>query len=372
MTQLLAPGQPAPWFKAAALGGNPSYVFDTSAGRWQLLLLLGTAEPADSQAALALVAANRDLFDDTYANFFGVTVNPDDAAQGRIAQQLPGIRWFLDYDRAVSRQFRAISEGEGAAVYHPHWLLLDPMQRIRSVAAVQDGAAIMAELRAVLAAPAEDMNAPVLVVPGVLPPEVCRHLIDLYEAQGGEDSGFMREVDGVTVARLDYAHKRRSDCLIEDPQLIDQLKTLCRLSLVPMIKRAFQFDVTRIERFIVACYEGDNGGHFRAHRDNTTKGTAHRRFACTINLNAEDYDGGDLRFPEFGPRTYRAPTGGAVVFSCSMLHEARPVTRGKRYAFLPFFYDNEGARIREANMAHISPEFQGYRSGLSNDEEAQG
>ena len=86
-------------------------------------------------------------------------------------------------------------------------------------------------------------------------------------------------------------------------------------------------------------------GHFRPHRDNTTKGTAHRRFAVTINLNADEYEGGDLCFPEFGPRTYRAATGGAVVFSCSLLHEARPVTLGKRYAFLPFLYDDEAANI---------------------------
>ena len=88
---------------------------------------------------------------------------------------------------------------------------------------------------------------------------------------------------------------------------------------------------------------------FRAHRDNTTAGSAHRRFACTINLNAEDYDGGELRFPEFGPQTYRAPTGGAVVFSCSLLHEATPVRRGNRYAFLPFFYNEPAAKIRQQN-----------------------
>ena len=93
----------------------------------------------------------------------------------------------------------------------------------------------------------------------------------------------------------------------------------------------------------------ESGGFFKPHRDNTTAGTAHRRFAVTINLNAGDYEGGDLRFPEFGSRTYRAPTGGAVVFSCALLHEATPVTRGKRYAFLPFLYDDEareGARGR--------------------------
>lgn len=101
-------------------------------------------------------------------------------------------------------------------------------------------------------------------------------------------------------------------------------------------------------------YDGGSGGFFRPHRDNTTLGTAHRRFACTINLNTQAYAGGDLRFPEFGPRTYRAPTGGAVVFSCAMLHEATPVTAGTRYAFLPFFYDEQAARQREQNTHSLT------------------
>ena len=37
--------------------------------------------------------------------------------------------------------------------------------------------------------------------PNVFEPELCQHLIDLYEQHGGEESGFMREVDGKTVAR---------------------------------------------------------------------------------------------------------------------------------------------------------------------------
>ena len=47
----------------------------------------------------------------------------------------------------------------------------------------------------------------------------------------------------------------------------------------------------------------------------------HRRFAVSLNLNTGDYEGGCLRFPEFGPHLYVAPAGGAVVFSCSLLHE---------------------------------------------------
>ena len=107
-----------------------------------------------------------------------------------------------------------------------------------------------------------------------------------------------------------------------------------------------------MERYLIGCYAA-GAGHFRPHRDNTTKGTAHRQFAVTINLNAGDYDGGDLRFPEFGTRTYCAPTGGAIVFSCSLLHEATPVTRGKRYAFLPFLYDEDAAILREQNNPHL-------------------
>ena len=96
-----------------------------------------------------------------------------------------------------------------------------------------------------------------------------------------------------------------------------------------------------MERYLVACYEA-GAGHFRPHRDNTTRGTAHRRFAVTINLNAEEYEGGELRFPEFGTETYRAPTGGAIVFASSLLHEVTLVTRGRRYVFLAFFVDRPG------------------------------
>lgn len=364
---MLAPGQPVPWFHAAALSGNPRYAIDTAAGRWAVMLFLGDGAHPNGASALRLLAANRALFDDHNACFFGVSTCPDDVAERRIAQALPGVRWFLDHDYAVSKACDATGAKGGAATYEPHWLLLDPMLRVRSRAALADGEQIMAELRALLAGPPGLPTAPVLVVPGVFPPALCRHLIGLYEADGGTASGFMRDVDGVTTTVHDPRHKRRADFILRDQQLIDGLKARLLVALFPIIQRAFQFEVTRVERSIVCCYDAEEGGHFRPHRDNTTVGTAHRRFACTLNLNAEEYDGGDLRFPEFGPQTYRAPTGGAVVFSCSLLHEARPVTRGRRYAFLPFLYDEEAARLRDRNLAQVSPELQTYRSGLASE-----
>lgn len=355
MANLLLPGDQAPWFHAPALSGNPRYAFDTAAGRPILLLFAGRAAHPAIAPALRLLAQHRSLFDDQHACFFGVSTDPNDVATGAVAQQLPGIRWFLDHDGTVSRLYGALDDANSKTEYRPHWLVLDTTMRVCGRFPVSAGEQAIAALNAQIAAPDEYPAAPVLIVPRVFEPALCQRLIDLYEANGGEESGFMREENGLTVERVDYQHKRRSDYHIEDAALLEQLRARLVRFLLPQIKRALGWQATRIERWMVACYDGDNGGgHFRAHRDNTTKGTAHRKFACTINLNAADYDGGNLCFPEFGTRTYRAPTGGAVIFSCSLLHEAKPVTRGKRYAFLPFLYDEEGAKLREANLKFLA------------------
>lgn len=365
MNKPLVPGDFAPWFCAPVLGGSPRFHFHTIAGRPILLLFLHSAALPSSQEPLGIVAQHRALFDDEQASFFGVSSDPADADQGRIASSIPGIRWLLDHDMAVARQFGVVHNLDGQDRYAPQWILLDAMLRVVRPFPIDQGAAALAALNALTGTGAELSTAPVLIVPRIIDPAVCRQLIDLYDAQGGQDSGFMQERDGMTALTLDHAYKRRSDCQITDPALLKHLKYRLFHALRPAIRRAFQFDATRVERWLVACYNGKGeGGHFRAHRDNTTKGTAHRKFAVTINLNAEDYDGGDLRFPEFGARSYRAPTGGAAVFSCGLLHEALPVTRGKRYAFLPFLYDDAGAQLREANLAFVEPDLRYYRSGL--------
>lgn len=355
-TALLDIGEAVPWFRAPALSGNPQYGFDSAAGRPILLLFLGSGRWAPGRAALASIARHRRLFDDERASFFGITIDAEDAAQGRIAQQIPGIRWFLDYDAAISSAYGATRAGTSNDHYIPHWLLLDTTLRVVARAPITEGERVIAALRTMIARQPEQSHAPVLTVPRVFEPELCRRLIELYEQNGGKESGFMRQNGEKTVGHIDHSFKRRSDYNIADPDLRVVLADRVKRRLLSQIERAFQFKATRIERWIVACYDAETGGFFRAHRDNTTAGTAHRTFACSINLNAGDYEGGDLRFPEFGQRTYRAPTGGAVIFSCSLLHEATAVTKGKRYAFLPFFYNEAGAEMRTQNLKALAPD----------------
>ena len=120
-------------------------------------------------------------------------------------------------------------------------------------------------------------------------------------------------------ARTQYHRDPRPRVMGADQEIAEDspLRKACMARvhdrLVPEILKAYQFRATRIERYLVACYEAETGGHFRAHRDNTTKGTAHRRFAVSINLNSE-FEGGELSFPEYGRQLYRPDRGEALAF----------------------------------------------------------
>jgi predicted 2-oxoglutarate/Fe(II)-dependent dioxygenase YbiX len=344
----------APWFHARALQGNPRYAFDTVGGRHVLMLFFDSASDPASAAALALVRRHHIVFDDAHACFFGITNTPDDETNGLIEPRLPGIRYFLDFDRAIAEKYRFATPTSGETPDPRCWLLIDPMLRIIGRFPLDQGELAIRTTVALSRSPSPVDNAPALVVPNLLEPQLCKHLIALYLDGQPEASGFMSEVAGKTAVLHDPAHKIRKDYLIEDAPLMRLLGGIVASRLAPVIERAFQFRASRMERYLIAGYEADEGGHFAPHRDNTTKGTAHRRFAVTINLNAEDYEGGDLSFPEFGARRYRAPTGGAVVFSCSLLHQALPVTKGTRYAFLPFLYDDAAANLRDANNRFLA------------------
>lgn len=343
----LMAGTAAPWFHAQT-HARPDYAFSSVAGHYVLLAFFPEAGP-ERDEAMALFRRNRKLFDEQNRLFYGVIRDPE--LFGVLQEEIPGIRWFFDPEGQIAELFRLRRE-DGST--EPQWVLLDPSLRLLFSARLEDGERCF-RIVASTGRPSEHagvpMHAPVLIVPRVLEPPLCRQLIDYYETHGGQASGVMREVDGKTVPVLDD-FKKRSDAHIMDADLQATLRHRISNRLLPEIRKAFQFNVTRMERYIVARYDAEDGGYFRAHRDNTTKGTAHRQFACSINLNAEEFVGGDLRFAEFGDRTYRPPTGGAVIFSCTLLHEATRVTQGTRYAFLPFFYDDEHAKIREQN-AHL-------------------
>ena len=367
---LLTPGDPAPRFRQRS-GANPAYAFDTAAGRYLILCFLGSGGDSHAQQAISGVRSRPDLFDDAKAAFFAISNDPADEIGERLDEQVPGYRLFWDFDRSVARLYGAVDRddaGGPAVEVRRMWVVLDPILRVLRVipfAADQSDIAALIAYVAALPPPERfagfELQAPIIVLPNIFEPALCTELIARYEASGGAPSGFMREVDGKTVLINDPAHKRRRDHDITDRAMIETLQARIRRRVVPEIARVHQFQVTRMERYLVACYGADERGHFQPHRDNTTRGTAHRRFAVSINLNA-DFEGGELWFPEYGPRGFRMPAGAAAIFSCSLLHAVRPVTSGQRYAFLPFLYDDQAAREREANNVHLGDGIGAYRA----------
>jgi predicted 2-oxoglutarate/Fe(II)-dependent dioxygenase YbiX len=343
-------GEHVPWFSAPLIGGG-QFDLHVSAGRWVVLSFLGS--PAYPRAAEELSKLLRDaeLFADNHLVAGCVfTGQPQDA------EELAGVGsdalfFIADYDGAISRSFGALDA--------PRTVILDPM--LRAVADIAwdfpqgHGETVHNVLRSL---PAVDESAgvpimaPALIVPRVFSFELCDFLMQFYQDQGGKESGFQFDVDGKTTTLLDWRFKRRSDVGVVVPEVRELVRQHIARRLVPEIERYFQFPATRMDRYVVACYDSKVGGHFHRHRDNLNAGAQHRRFAVSINLN-NDFGGGDLMFPEFGRKLYRPPVGGALVFSCGALHQVTPVTSGRRFAFLAFLYGEEDARRREANNSRL-------------------
>jgi peroxiredoxin len=357
----LLSGDPAPWFRQRSFA-NPRYPIHAAAGRYLVLCFFGSAADPLAQAAIEMALKRQDIFDDTHCSFFGVSLDPGDESEQRVADRYPGYRFLWDFDAQVSELYGVVPHdadmAQKRAGVRRLCFVLDPTLRVLKVLPLTDTGDMPALLSylAELPQPSRftgiELQAPILMLPNVFPPEFCRELITLYETQGGTDSGFMREEHGKTILAHDHHHKRREDYDITDLAAVNAARTWIQRRVVPEIAKVHQFHVTRMERCIVGCYRAEQQAHFSPHRDNTTRGTAHRRFAVSINLN-DDFEGGEISFPEYGPRAFKPQPGAALVFSCSLLHAVSTVTRGRLYAFLPFLYDDAAAKVREANKAFL-------------------
>lgn len=179
--------------------------------------------------------------------------------------------------------------------------------------------------------------APVLQVPDVFEPDLCAALIRHLQVDcaGGDVSAVLVLQDGRQVLQVDPSIKQRREVIPRDRQLEARMHERLMRRALPEIARVFNFEVRRRDPFKLLAYP-EGAGYFRAHRDNETPDVAHRRFALSVNLNQGDYAGGEFRYPEFGPHLFSPPTGAALVFSCSVLHEVLPVERGTRFAMTTF------------------------------------
>ena len=220
-------------------------------------------------------------------------------------------------------------------------LLLDRALRVAAQSWPGREADAVARCLAALHALPRETPAPAIVLPNLLSRQMCRHLIELFEVSPTMEGEVARvDASGETRNVVDHGKKHRRDMPIAaDTELHLALQGRLLARCAPEITRAFGVTVTATDRILVARYD-DTGGYFRRHRDNAAQHVAFREFALSLNLNAEEYEGGDLLFPEYNEQPHRPPTGAGLIFSAAVLHEAMPVRRGRRYVLLTFFHRN--------------------------------
>ncbi len=327
----LTPGDRMPDFIFPDQAGTRRQFYQEVTGGPILFLALGDPGPVTAAAWQALLAAESALRE-TGAQLFALIGG---------AGTLPapaGFPVFLDREGRLLKRLLSAQAGAGvqAALY-----LLDPNQRMLS--ALRDGtiATHVTTLAGEIAAwrdrqePRQVLagGAPVLVLPGVLEPALCDTLIAAWREEhreGGFSTG--------TVNTYDQSRKKTLEHIVSDPRLERQVAATLARRIGPELVKVFNYAAPfRFEGHIVMRYGPERQDFFGLHRDNLRQENP-RRFAMSLNLN-DDFEGGELCFPEYSPHGVAMPAGAAAVFSCALLHEAKPVRSGERFVLTNFFCD---------------------------------
>lgn len=356
-TSTLTVGDPAPWFVLPDSNGQNT-VLRSHAGKPILLVFYAGDHIPECEKIACRLQDIMSMCDRLDLKIFSISLNSPSNRQTFAENHNLTYPLLSDFRAEVSTKYGACaldSKNSNTIVYNRVAFLLDRNLHILKIYPLHSleefTQNFLGEIQDLVAQEPPrliKMQAPVLLIPKVLDLDFCQKLINIWETQGNNESGFMKREGEKTVGYIDPSFKRRRDHFIQDGPVKNYIDSIMNRRVFPEILQGFQFQITRRECYKIGCYDGESGGFFRPHRDNTTGGTFHRRFAMTINLNAEEYEGGCLRFPEHAPHLYKPDTGDAIIFSCSTMHEATDVTSGRRFALLSFFYGDEDSKRRNA------------------------
>ena len=187
----LTAGDPAPWIVTQGIG-KPHLHLASHGGRYLVLGFFGDAADQWGKATLETARKIRNMLDDRTLTFFGVTWTRQNEEQGLIKDEMPGIRFLLDYDGAACRAFGVlpldVESAEAFQYPRRRWIVLDPQLRVMAVFPFKpdgsDGNELINFVSRLL--PPDhfagfEMPVPVMAVPFVFEPKLCQQLIDYYQ-----------------------------------------------------------------------------------------------------------------------------------------------------------------------------------------------
>ncbi|GAN64499.1 redoxin domain-containing protein [Acetobacter indonesiensis] len=344
---MLLQGDPVPSFTQYCNTDWKHYSFDMAAGRYIILLFCPSIQTETTQIALNNLASLKELRQQARIEVFIVSADRNDRDSCDLRNYEDTAFFLFDADLKVHNLF-------GVASDQLMWVVVDPMLRVKKILPYNQNSFETVKYFVLNAPPYQDGPIPALLLDSVLEAEFCQTLINYFNQQSPIPSGILTQnAQGKAVTTASRSFKRRYDCILKEPSLVRNLQARIIRRVVPEIKKSFQCEVTGMDRMIVSCYDSADLGCFAPHRDNTVAGARHRLFAISINLN-NDFDGGDLFFPEFSARGFCPSPGGAIIFSSALLHAVRPVTAGRRYACLPFVFNEASITYAKEQDAKLS------------------
>lgn len=299
-----------------------------------------TSAPETDAGLLRAIADLHGRLVDSATTIFVLTRRPPDQVSGIARTERLPFRLLSDEDGAV---FESYGVKPAAAPAEPACVVLDSNGRVVEVCEGLETAAQLGRVAACL----ERLDAerprgtigvhpPVLVVPNAIDAGFCDRLIEvwhrpvaLWEGDGMVSEGFNVERGDFKVRNARYGNV--TQYVLRDPELSREIDRAAMRRIAPEIEKAFGYRPARREDYRIACYDSVEDGSLPAHRDNPTRETRHRRFTVSINLNNDDFEGGELAFRESSDHRYDVGRGTAIVWSCSLLHEILPVTAGRRF-----------------------------------------
>lgn len=249
----------------------------------------------------------------------------------------PSIVVLLDPEGVVRRRY---------AVERTGTVLLDAGHRLVARLAADDGDHVARSVAAALPrlrCEEGSAQAPALVIPAVLERDICRELMQQWHREGNRPFSTSRDPSAPLSRISSVPVTRRRDHRLEPGPLEARVRERIVRRAYPELTRAFHFHVRGFEQFVICCYVPGAEPSFSAHRDNSRPATAHRRYSMSINLNAGEYSGGLLSFPEYGQQTYATSAGSALVFSSSLVHEVTPLQAGARFAAVTHLWGDPAA-----------------------------
>jgi peroxiredoxin len=345
-------GDPAPRIDAVDQAGAPVFSYaDLVTGKPAVLIFYRHPE---TQAAGEALAGFRDLrwhFDRWNATLFAISLDGVTANAALHHRLGLGFQILADVDGGIHRAYGVDRDAAGPTLF-----VLDPAHRIArkivGTAPADLAAKTLDELSALFGAVTAHRlgaHAPLLLLPRFLGQADCDLLIERWHRPVAEWGSSQSASEGHKAEQGDFkvvhdgSYGRATEYVLQDPELERRLDRIMRRRLFPELKKAFQTSVKQRERYRVSAYDSAIAGFLHPHRDNPIPAIAHRRFTVSVNLNAGDYEGGTLRFREYGEDLYEVGRGTAIVWSASLLHEVLPVTQGRRFILGTHLFGGEGA-----------------------------